>query len=60
MAQPSINISDELLSEVDDRRKSTTSRSQWIREAITGRIEAEDAGEWSKSGPTNVEEQPAD
>lgn len=60
MAQPSINISDKLLSEVDDRRESTTSRSQWIREAITGRIEAEDAGEWSGPDLTDLKEQLAD
>ncbi len=33
--------------EVDNRRHSNTSRSQWVREAIQARLDAEDAGEWT-------------
>jgi hypothetical protein len=32
--------------EVDERRESTTSRAEWIREAIQARLDAEDAGTW--------------
>jgi len=46
MANPSISLPDELLQEVDDRRHSTTDRSEWIRQAIIARLKAEDDGEW--------------
>lgn len=46
MAKPSVSIPDDMLDEVDDRRHSTTDRSEWIRQAITARLNAEDAGEW--------------
>lgn len=47
MSRTTIQLPDEMLDEVDDRRHSTTSRSQWIREAIQSRLDAEDEGEWS-------------
>lgn len=50
MATPTISMPDDLLDEVDDRRESTTSRSQWVREAIEARIDAEDADAWSGEG----------
>lgn len=46
MAKPSVSIPDDLLGEVDDRRHSTTDRSEWIRQAIIARLDAEDSGEW--------------
>ena len=46
MANPSISIPNDLLAEVDDRRHSTTDRSEWIRQAIIARIRDEDADEW--------------
>lgn len=47
MGNPSIEMSEEMLDEIDDRRHSTVSRSQWIREAIQARLDAEDADEWT-------------
>jgi len=41
MAQPSVNMPEELLEEIDTERDSTTSRSEWIRGAITQRLEIE-------------------
>jgi len=46
MANPSISLPDNLLKEIDDRRHSTTDRSEWIRQSIIARIEAEDDGTW--------------
>ncbi len=46
MAKPSVSMPDELVAEVDDRRHSTTDRSEWIRDAVIARLNAEDAGEW--------------
>jgi metal-responsive CopG/Arc/MetJ family transcriptional regulator len=37
---------DDLVAEIDDRRHSTTDRSEWIRDAVIARLNAEDAGEW--------------
>ena len=48
MGNPSVEMPDDMLEEIDDRRHSTTSRSQWLREAAQYRIDAEDAGEWSE------------
>lgn len=48
MANPSISIPDVLLTEVDDRRHSTTYRSQWICGAIRKRLELEDSGQWTE------------
>lgn len=53
MSRTTIQLPDEMLDEVDDRRHSTTSRSQWIREAIQSRLDAEDEGEWS-DGPDDT------
>jgi metal-responsive CopG/Arc/MetJ family transcriptional regulator len=47
MSNPSIEMPDEMVAEVDNRRHSNTSRSQWVREAIQARLDAEDAGEWT-------------
>jgi|AntDeeMinimDraft_6_1070357.scaffolds.fasta_scaffold80510_1 metal-responsive CopG/Arc/MetJ family transcriptional regulator len=46
MHNTSIEIPDEIVEEIDDRRHSTVSRSQWIREAIQGRLDSENSGEW--------------
>lgn len=44
---PTIILPDEMVGEVDNRRHSTVSRSQWIREAIQARLDAENNGEWT-------------
>ena len=41
-----ISLPEDTVDEVDARRPSTKSRSQWIDEAINARFAAEDAGEW--------------
>jgi len=46
MANPSISLPDDMLKEIDDRRHSTTDRSEWIRQAIIARMNAEDSGNW--------------
>ena len=46
MANPSISLPDDMLEEIDDRRHSTTDRSEWIRQAIIARMNAEDSGKW--------------
>lgn len=50
MAQPSINMPQEMLDEIDDRRESTTSRSKWIRQAVEQRFEREDEAAVSAEG----------
>lgn len=42
-----IHVPEEMIDEIDDRRPSTVSRSEWIRGAIQGRLDDEDAGEWT-------------
>ena len=44
MAQPSVSMSDDMQAEVDERRASTTARSEWFRDAILVRFALEDAG----------------
>jgi len=46
MENTSIELHDELVTEIDDLRHSTTSRSQWLRDAARVRLALEDAGEW--------------
>jgi metal-responsive CopG/Arc/MetJ family transcriptional regulator len=58
MANPSVEMPDDMEAEIDDRRHATVSRSQWIREAIQARLNAEDAGTWTAPDAENVD--PAD
>lgn len=51
MARPTISMPDSLKHEIDDRRHSTTPRSQWVAEAVVARLNAEDAGEWTDPDP---------
>lgn len=46
MANPSISFPDGMVDEIDRRRESTTSRSQWVAEACKARLNAEDDDEW--------------
>ena len=48
MPKPSVVMPQWMLDEIDDRRHSRTDRSEWIREAIEARLEAEDRGEWEE------------
>jgi metal-responsive CopG/Arc/MetJ family transcriptional regulator len=48
MAKTSIVLPDDVLTEIDDRRHSTTHRSVWIEAAIRKRLELEDSGEWTE------------
>lgn len=48
MAQPSINMEDNVEAEIDDRRHSTSSRSKWVSQAILVRFLLEDTGEWDE------------
>lgn len=46
MPSPSINMPPELQAEVDGRRPSVVSRSQYVREALAVRFILEDEGRW--------------
>ena len=62
MSNPSISIPDWMVDEIHERREKGTNRSQYIREAIQARFDAEDAGLWERPDvepPTNSEA-PAD
>ena len=48
MANPSISLPDDMVREIDDRRHSTTYRSEWIREAVMARFLLEDVGKWEE------------
>ncbi|MCD2204385.1 ribbon-helix-helix domain-containing protein [Halobacterium sp. KA-6] len=45
MAQPSLSMPDAMQTDIDDRRHSTTSRSEYIREAIALRFLLDDRDE---------------
>jgi len=40
-----------MLDEIDDRRHSRTDRSEWIRQAVQARLDAEDRSEWDEIAP---------
>jgi metal-responsive CopG/Arc/MetJ family transcriptional regulator len=44
-----------MLDEIDDRRHSRTDRSEWIRDAIEARLDAEDRDEWDEIAPEDDE-----
>lgn len=48
MVNPSVSMPDDLVIEIDDRRHSTTGRSEWIREALYARLVLEDEGDWDE------------
>lgn len=43
---PSIKFPDWMVEEIDERRPSTQSRSEWVRQACMARMNAEDDDEW--------------
>lgn len=51
-----ITLPEDLVDEIDDRRESTTSRSEWIREACQARLDEEDR----EDDANNQYEAPAD
>lgn len=46
MANPSISFPDAMLEDIEERREKGTNRSEYIRESVQARFDAEDAGEW--------------
>ena len=42
----SISLPEEMVEEIEARRHKGTNRSEWVREAIQARIDAEDRGDW--------------
>ena len=51
MHNTSIELPEAVVEEIDDRRHSTVSRSEWIRQAIIARLSVEDRGEWGEIAP---------
>lgn len=49
MGKPSVSIPDGMLDEIERRREKSENRSEYIRDALRARFEAEDAGEWTDS-----------
>ena len=47
MVSTSVNMPSELREDVDEQRHSTTSRSEWVVEAIQVRLALEDQGEFA-------------
>jgi metal-responsive CopG/Arc/MetJ family transcriptional regulator len=60
MHNTSIELPEAVVEEIDDRRHSTVSRSEWIRQAIVARLEAEGRGEWEEYAPDSSEENDTD
>ena len=60
MANPSINMPDEMQAEIDRRRPSTKSRAEYVREAIIARFEEEDSGTWSDVGEWEDDQEPVE
>lgn len=45
-SKPSVSMPDWMPDEIEARREKGESRSEYIRDAIRSRFEAEDAGDW--------------
>lgn len=46
MENTSIELPDDMVTEIDDRRHSTVSRSQWLRNSARVRLALEKTGRW--------------
>lgn len=46
MERPSVTLPAWMLDEIEERRVKGSNRSEYIREAIQRRFDAEDGGEW--------------
>lgn len=46
MPNPSVSMPDTMDAEIERRREKGTSKSEYIREAVQARFDAEDAGTW--------------
>lgn len=57
MVTPSVNMAEDLQTEIDGRRPSTVSRAAYIREAILVRMLLEDLGEWDDFAERAPEEE---
>ena len=53
--QATITMSTKMRDDIDAHRHPATSRSEWVREAINARLEAEDRGEWEEYAPDSSE-----
>ena len=58
MPKPSVVMPQWMLDEIDDRRHSRTDRSEWVREAVVARLNAEDRGEWDEIAPDGEKQAP--
>ncbi|WP_042662543.1 ribbon-helix-helix domain-containing protein [Haloferax sp. ATB1] len=50
--QATITMDEEMRDDIDGHRHPATSRSEWVREAIKARLEAENRNEWDDFAPT--------
>ena len=55
--QATITMSVEMRDNIDAHRHPATSRSEWVREAINARLEAENRGGWEEYAPDSSEEE---
>jgi Arc/MetJ-type ribon-helix-helix transcriptional regulator len=46
MQKPSMTMPASMLEQIEERREKGTSRSEYVREAVQARFDAEDAGTW--------------
>jgi len=46
MEKPSVALPAGMIEEIEERRSKNSNRSEYIREALQARFDAEDAGEW--------------
>ena len=58
--QATITMREKMRDDIDAHRHPATSRSEWVREAIKARLEAEDRGEWEEYAPNSSEENDTD
>ena len=55
--QATITMSAEMRDNIDADRHPATSRSEWVRQAIHARLEAENRGEWEEYAPDSSEKE---
>jgi Arc/MetJ-type ribon-helix-helix transcriptional regulator len=60
MEKPSVSLPQSMLDEIEERRPKGSNRSEYIRESVLARFEAEDADEWERPDLESTNEITAD
>ncbi|MFW5896318.1 MAG: ribbon-helix-helix domain-containing protein [archaeon] len=60
MKRPSVSLPEEMVDEIEERREKGVSRSEYIRDALKARFDAEDTNTWETIDDAAGAKSPAD